>query len=55
MSIHSLIESLNQIKSNVYRATTSEIRDEEEEDIEENTSESESNYIIVASSRSKSK
>jgi hypothetical protein len=42
-------------KRRIIRAITPEIEDEEEEDIEENTSESESNYIIVASSRLKSK
>jgi hypothetical protein len=42
-------------KRRTARVTTPEIRDEEEEDIEENTSESESDCIIVASSRSKSK
>jgi hypothetical protein len=42
-------------KRRTARATTPEIGDEEEEDIKENTSESESNCIIVASSRLKSK
>jgi hypothetical protein len=42
-------------KRRTARATTPEIGDEEEEDIEENISESESDCIIVASSRSKSK
>jgi hypothetical protein len=42
-------------KRRTARATTPEIRDKEEEDIKENTSESESDCIIVASSRSKSK
>jgi hypothetical protein len=37
------------------KATTPEIEDKEEEDIEEDISESESDYIIVASFRSKSK
>jgi hypothetical protein len=37
------------------RATSSEIGNEEEEGIEENSSESESDCIIVASSRLKSK
>ena len=42
-------------KRRTRRAITSEIKDEEEEDIEENISESKSDYIIVASSRSKSR
>ena len=42
-------------KRRAIRATTPEIESEEEEGIESNISESGSNYIIVASSRSRSK
>jgi hypothetical protein len=42
-------------KKRTTKATTPEIEEEEEEDIEEEISESESDCIIVASSRSKSK
>jgi hypothetical protein len=42
-------------KRRITRATTPEIEDEDEEGSKENTYESESDYIIAASSRSKSK
>jgi hypothetical protein len=42
-------------KRRTIKATTPEIEEEEEESIDEDISESESNYIIVASSRSKSR
>lgn len=42
-------------KRRMTRAITPEIEEEEEEGIEESIYESESNYIIIASSRSKSK
>jgi hypothetical protein len=41
-------------KRRIIRAITPEIEDEEEENIEESIYQSESDYIIIASSRSKS-
>jgi hypothetical protein len=42
-------------KRRIIRATTPKNKDKEDKDIENNIYESESNYIIIASTRSRSK